>query len=153
MGIHETRQGTRNCKRIQRHCGIPHRYQHLTTSNLARRHLPHDSALRVRDRPRNREQHRFPTPKPKQEPRQEQAGQNHAYLEPLVTIRPPTHGIRRGAAPRVPLPQIQAWAETARSRPPADPACAPWSFPPAAGDSFLATGIPSVLAPRPSTAD
>lgn len=108
MGIHETRQGTRNCKRIQRHCGIPHRYQHLTTSNLARRHLPHDSALRVRDRPRNREQHRFPTPKPKQEPRQEQAGQNHAYLEPLVTIRPPTHGIRRGAAPRVPLPQIQA---------------------------------------------
>lgn len=108
MGIHETRQGTRNCKRIQRHCGIPHRYQHLTTSNLARRHLPHDSALRVRDRPRNREQHRFPTPKPKQEPRQERAGQNHAYLEPLVTIRPPTHGIRRGAAPRVPLPQIQA---------------------------------------------
>jgi hypothetical protein len=108
MGIHETRQGTRNCKRIQRHCGIPHRYQHLTTSNFARRHLPHDSALRVRDRPRNREQHRFPTPKPKQEPRQEQAGQNHAYLEPLVTIRPPTHGIRRGAAPRVPLPQIRA---------------------------------------------
>lgn len=49
MGIQETRQSTRNCKRIERHCGIPHRYQHLTTANLARRHRPHHSALRVRE--------------------------------------------------------------------------------------------------------
>lgn len=102
--------GHMNCKRIKRHCGIPHRYQHPTTANLAKRHLPHDSAQRPTKKPGTASVPHTPRPN-QEEPRQERAGQNHPYLEPPVTVRLPTHGIRRGAAPRVPLLQIQAWAE------------------------------------------